>query len=153
MRLRPAGAGDAEAIARVHVTSRAAAYGTDPGHADDPAVYRTKWADILARASDVRHWLAEADGGPIGFASAGAARDDDLAGAGSGELFALYVIPAWWGRGAGPALYATAAAHLRDGHAGFVVWTRASNARGRRFYERCGLQLDRVEGDQVRYRG
>ena len=48
-------------------------------------------------------WVAERDGTIIGFASSGRIRDDDAV-PGSRELYAIYVLAAHYGSGAGQAL-------------------------------------------------
>ncbi|MFN8498666.1 MAG: GNAT family N-acetyltransferase [Anaerolineae bacterium] len=59
----------------------------------------------------------------------------------SGELYALYVLPAWHGLGVGRRLVAAVVAHLRgDGHQAMYVWVLAGNpANG--FYQRLGGQF------------
>ncbi len=60
-----------------------------------------------------------------------------------GELYALYVTPAWWSAGAGRALMASALAALRDDrYLRAVLWVLADNARARRFYTRAGFAPD-----------
>ncbi len=82
-----------------------------------------------------------------------------------GELYAMYVRPARWGRGVGRALMAATVRRIR-GHERSPVrlWVLAANVRARRFYERCGwvadgatqplvLEFDgsRYEAPEVRY--
>jgi GNAT superfamily N-acetyltransferase len=60
-----------------------------------------------------------------------------------GELYALYLLPAWWSAGVGRALMTSALDALRgDRYRRVVLWVLADNARGRRFYERAGFTLD-----------
>ncbi len=60
-----------------------------------------------------------------------------------GELYALYVTPAWWSAGAGRALMGSALAALRDDrYPRAVLWVLADNARARRFYARAGFAPD-----------
>ncbi len=69
----------------------------------------------------------------VGYAMAGPNRE------GVGELFALYVLPAWQGTGTGHLLWQHATTHLRQG--GFtemVLWVLDRNERARRFYEHEG---------------
>jgi ribosomal protein S18 acetylase RimI-like enzyme len=61
----------------------------------------------------------------------------------TGELYALYVHPAWWSTGTGRALMgrvlaATAAAEYES----VVLWVLRDNTRARRFYERAGFTPD-----------
>jgi GNAT superfamily N-acetyltransferase len=60
-----------------------------------------------------------------------------------GELYALYLLPAWWSAGVGRALMTSALDALRgDRYRRVVLWVLADNARGRRFYGRAGFTLD-----------
>lgn len=62
---------------------------------------------------------------------------------GTGELYALYVTPAWWSAGAGRALMGSVLTALRDArYSRAVLWVLAENARARRFYERAGFTAD-----------
>ena len=59
------------------------------------------------------------------------------------ELYALYVLPAWWSTGTGRALMdrvldATSAARYLS----VRLWVLRENARARRFYERAGFAPD-----------
>ena len=67
---------------------------------------------------------------------------DGLAGV-VGELYALYVTPAWWSTGTGRALMGQALTSLEaEGFRRVVLWVLADNARARRFYERAGFAAD-----------
>jgi ribosomal protein S18 acetylase RimI-like enzyme len=67
---------------------------------------------------------------------------DGLAGL-TGELYALYLEPAWWSAGVGRALTETVLATLwEDGYRRVVLWVLTGNARARRFYERAGFRKD-----------
>jgi len=60
-----------------------------------------------------------------------------------GELYALYVTPAWWSTGAGRALMGRVLVCLEaDGYRQVVLWVLAGNARARRFYDRAGFAPD-----------
>lgn len=60
-----------------------------------------------------------------------------------GELYALYLLPAWWSAGVGRALMTSVLDSLRgDRYRRVVLWVLADNARARRFYERAGFTLD-----------
>jgi GNAT superfamily N-acetyltransferase len=67
---------------------------------------------------------------------------DGLAGV-AGELYALYVTPAWWSTGTGRALMGQVLTSLEaEGYMRVVLWVLADNARARRFYERAGFAAD-----------
>jgi L-amino acid N-acyltransferase YncA len=150
-RIRDGRAEDAEAIAEVHVRSWQAAYrGQVPdAHLDGMSVED--------RARDWRAWLAEPEPSGavlvavdeeehvIGFANVGRSRDED-ATAGTGELRAIYLLPAWLGRGVGRSLFAAACERLRDlGYERATLWVLVSNERTRRFYEVAGWAVDGAE--------
>ena len=122
-----------------------------------------RWTGMLAAPAPRSAVLvAERGGRLIGFASVGPSRDpgaDDAVG----ELYAVYVLPAEWGRGSGRRLLAEAADAMRE--AGFreaTLWVLDDNPRARRAYEAAGWATDGAEkedtvlGDvpvtEVRYR-
>jgi GNAT superfamily N-acetyltransferase len=75
-------------------------------------------------------------------ASGGPLTADGLEGL-VGELYALYVTPAWWSTGTGRALMDHVLTALRaDGYPRAVLWVLAGNERARRFYERAGFTPD-----------
>jgi ribosomal protein S18 acetylase RimI-like enzyme len=141
-RLRRATAGDSEAIAEIQVETWRVAY----AHAF-PEEYleslsvderRDLWARTLSAGTfDV--FVAELGGRVAGFVSSGPADDESA----SGELFALYVAPAGWGKGAGRALLERAERALRDaGLDTAVLWVLEENPRARRLYEAAGWSTD-----------
>ena len=157
---------DAAAIADVHVRSWQAAY--EPllpaDFLADLSVARREelWRESLSR-QDARTgaWVAETGGSVVGFANTGPGRDDD-SGADTGELYAIYLDPSTWRRGAGRALMDRAVEGLRE--AGFrdaTLWVFEENARARGFYEAAGwrpdgrsqeLHIGGVSRREVRYR-
>jgi ribosomal protein S18 acetylase RimI-like enzyme len=91
--------------------------------------------------------VAEVGGEVVGFVNVGAAREDDVAGL--GELFAIYVHPDAWGRGAGQALMTEALARLRaEGFGEAILWVLQDNPRTRRFYELAGWRADGTSKDE-----
>lgn len=143
--IRGATLDDVEAIARVHVQTWQVAY---RGQLPDA------WLDGLSetrRADLWRSTLQEADHGVlvalaadtvIGFCDPIRSRDDD-ATPDTGEIAAIYVDPAHWGRGAGHALLNAGVERARRaGHHTLTLWVLATNARARRFYERAGFCAD-----------
>ncbi|EOD66198.1 GCN5-related N-acetyltransferase [Amycolatopsis vancoresmycina DSM 44592] len=144
---------DAAAIGEVHVRSWQAAYaGLIP-------------ADFLARlsaSSRAAGWarrigdgsgqvlVVEDDGVIAGFAAFGPS-----------QLFALYVLPEFWGRGLGRALHDRVVAEMSGDSA--VLWVLATNERAKAFYVRQGWVDDdarqtetiddgRVTLEEMRYR-
>ena len=62
-----------------------------------------------------------------------------IAGSRAGWVDGLYVLPEWWGRGAGRRLHDEVLRRQRtSGAASCSLWVLAENARARRFYERLG---------------
>jgi GNAT superfamily N-acetyltransferase len=60
-----------------------------------------------------------------------------------GELYALYVHPAWWSTGTGRALMDHVLAKVsRAGYPCVMLWVLEHNARARTFYERAGFRPD-----------
>ena len=142
IRLRPAKAADARAIARIHVETWRTTY---PGMLPDKALIDMT-VDSKARAW--RHALEKpnaagavllaegAEEGVIGFASAGHNRHPNLPFA--GEVETLYVLPDWQNQGIGRQLLAGCFEALRGhGLASAMVWVLADNP-ARFFYERMG---------------
>ena len=139
--IRAAREADASAIARVQLRGWREAYGgfLDERAVTAPARHAHRWPAVL-RAAPV--WVAEQEGEVVGFAAGGPSRDDDAA-RGTGELYALYVDPARWGRGVGRALHDRVLAELAG--AGLVratLWVLEEHAAGRRFYEHLGWRAE-----------
>ena len=129
MFLRPAEPDDAMEVARVHVRSWQAGYRgllpdayLDGLRAEDRAQrYRFGSDDVREPATVV----AIDDGTICGFATTAPARDPDVVD--DGELYALYVDPAWWGRGVGAMLIAAARGRLVElGFRSAVLWLLAA---------------------------
>jgi ribosomal protein S18 acetylase RimI-like enzyme len=59
-----------------------------------------------------------------------------------GELYAIYVDPDDWSRGAGRALIARAEERLAEDYGVATLWVLEGNPRARRFYEAAGWQVD-----------
>jgi GNAT superfamily N-acetyltransferase len=139
MLIREARPEDAAAVGDVHTRTWQAAYehvfGEERLAGIDPARRRAA-AERAIAAGGV--WVAEEEGRIVGFVSIGDARDEDA----DGELFAIYVLPAAWGSGAGAGLMGAARDALRERYATSILWVLEDNPRARRFYEREGWALD-----------
>ena len=149
MRVRPATADDARAIASVHVRAWEAAYrGILPDDVLDGL-------SVDAREVVWREWLSEPDATRLtlvaagddarisGFCTAALPSRDDDARERTAEIAATYVDPRLWRTGVGTALLDAALAELRAGgyeHA--TLWVLRDNALARRFYARYGFRPD-----------
>lgn len=141
----PAGPGDAEDLARVHVTSWQETYrGLLPDaylNAMSIASHARRWRAGLmgARARDVV--LAAADrSGILGYASGQPSRSGVPR---EGEVATLYVLRSAQGRGLGQALMTGCARALAaQGATSLVISVLRDNLRARGFYEHLGGQAD-----------
>jgi GNAT superfamily N-acetyltransferase len=143
--VRPAVPGDEAGIARVHVQGWHEAYtGRIPSSLLDRmdiARYTERWGHTLAGKRPPgqptgRSWVAVRDDEIIGFASSGPCRDpdrslDDL------ELYAIYLLAAHYGSGAGAALLEAA---LGDRPA--TLWVLEDNPRAQAFYAKHRFDFD-----------
>ncbi|HEX5861636.1 MAG TPA: GNAT family N-acetyltransferase [Nocardioides sp.] len=126
--LRRAHDDDAGVVAEIHLAARRDAAMPPGVHSDDEV--RTWLADRL-RSDEV--WLAEVDGGPVGYARFTETWLDDL-----------YVAPPYAAQGVGGALLDLVKAE-RPG--GFCLWVFEMNTPARSFYARRGLvELERTDG-------
>jgi GNAT superfamily N-acetyltransferase len=114
--VRPATLADADAIGRIQVESWRQAYdGLLPPEtiaAFDVTARQQLWRDGLARTPrpGSATFVAVAEDETVGFATVGASTSED----GTGELYAIYVHPSSWGRGAGRALMERSEESLRS---------------------------------------
>jgi GNAT superfamily N-acetyltransferase len=129
LRIRVARPEDAADLARIYIDSWHDTYAGIIPHAllgaMSPKGHAARWQNAIQGpgmvlvAEDERH-------GPVGLASLGAARDRALGF--EGEIYTLYVDPAFLGRGTGRALMAGAFEALRArGSRSCLVWAHARN--------------------------
>jgi RimJ/RimL family protein N-acetyltransferase len=149
---------DVTALGRLHAEAWQSAYaGQMPAEVLGRVTVERRterWTRILADGvgPSERIDVAEAEGQVVGFAHTGPCRDEDAA-YGLGELYAINVAPAWWGKGAGPALLEAARHSLAAaGFGSAVLWVLPGNARARRFYEARGWISD-GEAREIRLGG
>jgi GNAT superfamily N-acetyltransferase len=140
--VRPAGAGDVAAMARIHVQSWREAYrGLMPDEILDrpDSIERRErfWSIALGgeRYSANRVAVAERDGEPVGIAMSGPAEDPDAGW--PVQLYVLYLLAASYGTGAGGGLLAEVTG---DEHAG--LWVADPNPRAQAFYRKHGFRPD-----------
>jgi GNAT superfamily N-acetyltransferase len=125
--VRAATVADATAIGEVHVRSWQAAYaGLIPADflARLSAESRAEsWARLIGDGGPVL--VAEEDGVIAGFAAYGDER-----------LYALYLLPEYWGRGIGRALHERVVEGMSGDSA--ILWVLSTNERAKAFYVRQG---------------
>lgn len=156
-RVRQARQDDAPAVARIYV---------DSWHDTYAGIVPTRLLRALTHNGQAARWrsairaqgrelvlVAENDThGLMGMASLGPVRDGDLGY--DGEIYALYVDPAFFGQGAGRALLHAGFTVLRGrGYSSCLIWAHAKNPV-RFFYEAMGGKLvaervQRMMGDPV----
>ena len=85
--------------------------------------------------------IALDDAKVVGFVSYGDFRDSATI---AGEIFALYVLKDYYGKGVGQQLMQTAFAAL-DGYQEIVLWVLEDNKRAIAFYEKMGFVFDGQE--------
>ncbi|WP_270737453.1 GNAT family N-acetyltransferase [Streptococcus anginosus] len=85
--------------------------------------------------------IALDDAKVIGFVSYGDFRDSATI---VGEIFALYVLKDYYGKGVGQQLMQTAFAAL-DGYQEIILWVLEDNKRAIAFYEKMGFVFDGKE--------
>ena len=168
IRIRPAEAADARAIARVRAQTWQAAYA---GVIPDQTLADLTAPEAVCREAQWRaehsmdgFLIAEAPAAPdaeapgaeaedaaeiIGFAAFGPERGEedqpdqpqpDPPDRDRAELYALYVLPRHWSSGVGRALVDHALALAAEaGYADISLWVLEGNERGRQFYEQAGF--------------
>ena len=148
--VRTASAADATGIAEVHVAGWRWAYrGLIPDAFIDALRVEDRerfWTDALATPGDREILVAERDATTVGFVAIGPT-EDEAALPGTGEVFALYVLPEVVGSGVGRGLFAAAIDRLvATAFARGSLWVLADNERARRFYEAVGWSWDGTTG-------
>ena len=140
MLIRAATHDDVPEIARIHVESAFAASGSLAPASDAELARRVaNWSRRLDDP-ECSPFVAETDGQIVGILSVGPARAESRIG----ELYFLYVLADWWGRGPGQLLLDCAHQELARAFSTALLSVLASNPRARRFHERNGSSLDTV---------
>ena len=139
--VRPARAVDAAVIARIHVDTWRTAYkGLIPDAHLASLSYEKRerlWGGILATPAKTTVLIAEnGRGEAVGFVSGGEERGGHAVY--KGELYGLYVLDAWQGRGVGRQLVRALTTQLmRQGFDTMLLWVLEKNP-STAFYERLG---------------
>lgn len=141
--IRPARPEDAAALTALHLDAWDEAYTgliaseVLAARRADPEARAQRWRENIATTPNTV-LVAEGTGERLlGFAIAGAVRDEPAGGLPERELMALYVRAEVYGTGLGHALLRAA---IGDGPAS--LWVLEGNARAIRFYERQGFRPD-----------
>ena len=138
---------DARAIAEVKVETWRATYaGVMPQSvldAMDVDEHSRYWAQAATAAAAI--FVAEQEGGVVGFVCVGPCRDTQAIG----ELYAIYVVPEAWSTGAGLALMEVAVEWLAGHGQEAILWVAEENPRARRFYERYGWVAETTRVEEV----
>jgi ribosomal protein S18 acetylase RimI-like enzyme len=128
--IRAATQDDAEATARVHVASWAAAYTLE-----GPSLQQR----LEMHRGFPPTFVAEAAGEIVGFVGVGPSGDPDA----EGELYTIYVHPGHWRGGVGRELIRAGEQRMRElGYRKVVLWVLDGNSRAQRFYESAGWAAD-----------
>lgn len=146
VKIRQAVPGDAHGIAKAHVDSWRSAYrGLLP---DDRLANldlvrgAERFRESIATESEVIH-VAEDGDSIVGFLALGPCRDPGTDGAACGEVYALYLVPAYWRKGIGRMMSRAAdRVLLSRGYSRAVLWVLAGNERACQFYEAMGFVAD-----------
>ena len=148
--VRPATVDDAEAIETVRIATWQASYrGIVPdAYLDNLKIQSSRVDQIrraIERADGGARLVAVADSRVIGMGIAGRPEDDQVQ-AGVGEIFAVYVLAEWQGRGVGRALLERLTSGLRArGYREAILWTLRDRGATRGFYEANGWEFDGAE--------
>ncbi len=96
-----------------------------------------EWANRLGRAGRCV-LVAELDGKLIGTASYGESRTPKYAG--QGEVYSIYFLPEYMGKGYGKQLMSAVLAYIKElGNNSTFLWVLEDNISARRFYEKIGF--------------
>ena len=136
---------DAPEIAKVHVRSWQLGY-----HGILPEAYlgalsvekrEAMWRQTVEKAV-TEVWVAVEDDALLGFVSVANSRDSDTDSA-TGEVWAFYVQPQFWRRGAGRALWTEAEAYFKSaGYTEVTLWVLRDNERALSFYLHLGFMIE-----------
>jgi GNAT superfamily N-acetyltransferase len=142
--VRPATDADTDQVAAVHAASSHAAYeSVAPASQQSLTMEKRRafWRDAIEYGEPLLHVALDA-GKVIGFVGYDRSRDPKSKPT-TGEIWALYVDPAHWGRGAGLALWDAARdGLLEEGCSEVTLWIPLCNERALRFAELAGFKRE-----------
>jgi GNAT superfamily N-acetyltransferase len=136
----------ARAIAEVSVASRRWSYRHHFAEDLEALSVEETTADFVEGLAELPPgaavFVVERAGRVVGYAYVLPSPDADVP-AGTSDLGSIYVTEDVAGTGVAQALMEATVDHARAaGHGLLTIWVRRENGRARRFYEKCGLQLD-----------
>lgn len=142
--VRPATDADTEQVAAVHAASSHAAYESVAPASQQTLTMekrRAFWRDAIEYGEPLLQVVL--DGGKVvGFVGYDRSRDPKSKPT-TGEIWALYLDPAHWGRGAGLALWDAARdGLLEEGCSEVTLWIPLCNERALRFAELAGFKRE-----------
>ena len=141
--VRPAVDSDAEPVAAVHANSSHAAYESVAPAAQSLPIEKRRafWKDAIEYGEPLVHVALEGKQ-VVGFVGYDRSRDPKSKPT-TGEIWALYVEPAHWGKGAGLALWdAAREGLLEEGCTEVTMWIPLCNERAMRFAELAGFKRE-----------
>ena len=141
--IRPAQEGDDRAIANVHAQASRAAYESIAANGQALSLDKRVafWRDAIEYGEPLIQ-VATHGGQVIGFVGYDRSRDPKSKPT-TGEIWALYVDPAHWARGAGLALWDAAREGLaEEGCTEVTMWIPLCNDRALRFADHAGFKRE-----------
>ena len=132
---------EAKGKAYVHCTAWKEAYRglLNQGFLDARTLEFSEERALNAFRAGVSTLLAKDGDEVIGFADYGPCRDDDMQEA--GEVYAIYLLGAYYSKGIGARLMNAALQDMPDSDK-VVIWVLEGNKRAIRFYEGFGFRFD-----------
>ena len=143
--VRPAAMGDAKAIAEIHAVAARAAYKDilpdEELSALAPATREAKWREAI-EFSEPQVQVAVLGEEIVGFVGYDRSRDPKTPST-TGEIWAIYLKPEHWDKGAGVALWDAAREGLEEeGCTTVTIWVPLRNERAMRFHELAGFKRE-----------
>lgn len=143
--IRKAEVEDCRDLGRIHSESWKTAYkGIIPDSFLDKITAESREKRFLETMSNglERNYVAFCENRIAGFICIGKCRDDDLDDT-FGEIWGIYLHPAYWRQGIGTSLMAFGLDCLKnEGFKRVSLWVLKKNENARRFYEKFGFRYD-----------
>ena len=153
-KVRPASLRDAKSIAELHNATAREAFKSMIGDvpiADVPLDKRQAFWREAIEYSEPQVQVVLDDDKIIGFVGFDRSRDKGTPPT-MGEIWAIYVAAAYWGKGAGVALWDAAREGLQDEGCSHVsVWVPLANDRAVRFHELAGFKQEMSSAKTVAF--